>query len=782
MKTWSTYIILAAFILAGCSDEIPDNPVVPPVLPDEDGTVALTIRFSNSGDPSTYAIGAEDENKIDNLYVLAFTSGGGTLLEDKFAYYVAATSITDSTTDKRIQKAKAKLKNMVERQRLVLVANLPSGIISDLSTIAVGTKVSDVVKTLKFNRSDWIPGNDKTSFPMFGHRTDSMQFHSTANPKTEKLEFNMIRSVAKVDVGVDMYGTGDPSLGFGSIFKITSVYVYNASENGYIAPHNKYIESGTPPYNINLIDTIIKEVNLIPSDAQRASFSVNFNGLATGEGGRKNKLENLIYIPESDTVSWDKTTYTPAFLVVEATYYDATYFYRIDFTEGDNYVPVLRNHNYVFNITGIRAPGYLTLDSAIIAPVSRFGALELKQTNDIGLKEVISYNNEYYLAFNSTHLDVSPDGAQRVKIDVKSSYKNGFWEVSDQSWSAGSGNTGLYRTHSDPNSQAGRLDSIEFVIGINNTGLPRDFTFNVKAGMLTQKITITQSPGSNSYIGKPGVETMIPLSSANAGGVNRVQPNQGNTENYSVSILWKTSTLSLSISNVTDVVYITPTGTGNGVLVMKNPAGKILYSWHIWVPSNNLNDSTIHKSNNGFIFMDRNLGATSPTDYGLYYQWGRKDPFTPGAFGIDTIDSYTNNIELAIQHPDTFYAVPYTNPFDWAGTGANNSMWSTMDGKKGPYDPCPFGWRVPVVTNEGSGSPWYNFSGTTVNGVTYPSAGYIDAFSGVRSDAGVSGGGEGGAWGATAKGQQAYIYKFNTGTTSLFRANGYPVRCVKDTR
>jgi hypothetical protein len=223
---------------------------------------------------------------------------------------------------------------------------------------------------------------------------------------------------------------------------------------------------------------------------------------------------------------------------------------------------------------------------------------------------------------------------------------------------------------------------------------------------------------------------------------------------------------------------------------MKSKAtGKILYSWHIWVTAYDPNDPATQKSNNGFIFMDRNLGATENTtnaaSYGLYYQWGRKDPFAPGvspAFGVDTINAYTNNLELSIQHPDTFYAVPYTTPYDWIGTGQNNNLWSTSDGKKSPYDPCPFGWRVPVVKDDDSGSPWYRIGSSSGNGIVHPLAGYLNAFSGVRDDANV----EGGVWGASARGQQAFAFKFTGGSfitpRSAFRAYAYPVRCVKDTR
>ena len=96
--------------------------------------------------------------------------------------------------------------------------------------------------------------------------------------------------------------------------------------------------------------------------------------------------------------------------------------------------------------------------------------------------------------------------------------------------------------------------------------------------------------------------------------------------------------------------------------------------------------------------MDRNLGATSvvpvwmgaeTTDYstyGLYYQWGRKDPFpyigsiVPSGV-IKTYD-HSNSVEYSVQNP-TVVSVDWNN---------RESTWSI---DKTMYDPCPSGWRVP---------------------------------------------------------------------------------------
>ncbi|MDR1202813.1 MAG: hypothetical protein LBL58_14460, partial [Tannerellaceae bacterium] len=740
MKKWTTYIF-AAFVLAGCSDEIPDNPK-PVIPPQEEGTVVLKIQFPNSGSPNTYAIDDSKENKISNLHVLSFIqNGGGGFLTDTLAYHLFISGDTiDSPGNGQSKSVKTKLKNMVEEQRLVLIANLPLLPAINFTDLR-GKTMADIVDKLRFSGSTWRPPvgqTDTTSFPMFGQMTSYLHIHSLNQSLPSDISFNMTRSVAKIDVGIDINGTGDPALGYGTIFKIDTVYVYNSSDSGYIAPHN------TNP--INIVGN--------PAITEKRVARITYVFPPSPE----NRLGNIIYIPESDTL---KGNYKPAFLILKGTYYGDDTYYKIDFTNNDKFVPILRNHSYVINIAGVRAPGYATLGEAEAAPVSNLNHSLILDQDDIGLKVVRSFNNEYYLAVNSTNLYVDWM-AQEVTVDVKTSFAGG-WNASGQS-----GFTGF--TNSSGN--AGVLDAVKFnILQPNLTGASKEYTFNIKAGVLTLPITVTQSPGSNSYITRgyptPMQAVQIPKTSANVDGANR--SNAG----VAVETLWKyPDNLTLTPQLSGNIITVTPSGlvtSGNGVVALKDASGKILYSWHIWVVNYNNgdpNDPTKQKSNNGFIFMDRDLGAdksgTDETSYGLYYQWGRKDPFTfsgsgSGAtplFGIDTINSYTDNLELAIQHPDTFYAVPYTSPYDWIGSGVNNNLWSTMDGKKGPYDPCPFGWRVPVVKDDLTGSPWYGFSGSSGNGATYPLAGYLNAFSGARDDATE----EGGVWGASARGQQAYVY------------------------
>ena len=148
---------------------------------------------------------------------------------------------------------------------------------------------------------------------------------------------------------------------------------------------------------------------------------------------------------------------------------------------------------------------------------------------------------------------------------------------------------------------------------------------------------------------------------------------------------------------------------GNAVIAAKDADGKILWSWHIWVPATEI----VTASFGGIMgndLMDRNLGAlvaaeagdaeVSPTSYGMLYQWGRKDPFTAaGTFKGSSPATYAGVpeevapgqilLEDAIANPRL---LGHINNGDWCLV-VNNEFWA--DAEKTLYDPCPPGYRVP---------------------------------------------------------------------------------------
>ena len=199
------------------------------------------------------------------------------------------------------------------------------------------------------------------------------------------------------------------------------------------------------------------------------------------------------------------------------------------------------------------------------------------------------------------------------------------------------------------------------------------------------------------------------------------------------------------------IYFLTPStlNDGNAVIAAKDAAGKILWSWHIWVCKGwdaTATAQTYYNKSNGIAsfgaVMDRNLGATSATindikSHGLLYQWGRKDPFlgwdgynanghTPAAStttwpaSVKT-DEETGTIEYAIAHPMTYLypGIPSSN-VDWYYTKehnvTDNMRWNE---RLTLYDPCPAGWTLPEARTTNKQGLWYNALENNWN-VVYP--------------------------------------------------------------
>lgn len=191
------------------------------------------------------------------------------------------------------------------------------------------------------------------------------------------------------------------------------------------------------------------------------------------------------------------------------------------------------------------------------------------------------------------------------------------------------------------------------------------------------------------------------------------------------------------------VVFRAGEARGNAVIGAFNDAGEIVWSWHIWLTEDPAADLHAGMSKS-YQLLDRNLGAVSTEvddylSYGLYYQWGRKDPFigprhhgtkvkreeTPG-FSAATADYVVNpayggtfklvkNTELP-SGGEIGYAV--ANPMNFVCFGAEQNgsgqtwfnsdfkqyltLWgyneATSSSSKTIYDPCPVGYKVPHFT------------------------------------------------------------------------------------
>ena len=127
-----------------------------------------------------------------------------------------------------------------------------------------------------------------------------------------------------------------------------------------------------------------------------------------------------------------------------------------------------------------------------------------------------------------------------------------------------------------------------------------------------------------------------------------------------------------SLGGIIDYSYIK---NGNMVVGVKDADGNILWSWHLWFTTTAPSDQKVPESDAYMLSM--NLGATSSTGLGTFYQWGRKDPIR--------LNSGGTRAETEKEEAISF------NP-DWT---ANEGGWGAS---KTVNDPCPPGYIVPQNT------------------------------------------------------------------------------------
>lgn len=160
---------------------------------------------------------------------------------------------------------------------------------------------------------------------------------------------------------------------------------------------------------------------------------------------------------------------------------------------------------------------------------------------------------------------------------------------------------------------------------------------------------------------------------------------------------------------------------GNALVGAYDAQEQLIWSWHLWITDYDPSSQSQTYAN-GMTFMTRNLGARDNAtateqeildSYGLYYQWGRREPFIgPASYNCASgkdADMYNGNnsrtylsyVEssaetgteaYALANPMSFILGVEESGFDWLYAAHSDDLWG---GSKTLSDPCPKGWRVP---------------------------------------------------------------------------------------
>ncbi len=200
----------------------------------------------------------------------------------------------------------------------------------------------------------------------------------------------------------------------------------------------------------------------------------------------------------------------------------------------------------------------------------------------------------------------------------------------------------------------------------------------------------------------------------------------GSSDKVSSKLIWSDNPLSTPASSVEwafgsgrgpGALLAVKTGSaeGNATVAITTPrkvsesasldANVIRWSWHFWVSSEK-NAILYNGTGQSGRWMDRNLGAKraggGQDAFGLYYQFGRKDPF-PGLQantyyapeGQKQFISANNGIS-SISTLASVLQNPMKIDVDHAWNGSDGlGSWNGINSYATVYDPCPAGWRIP---------------------------------------------------------------------------------------
>lgn len=533
-------LLLMATALAGCRDSFSDRDLPTPAPTETgatDGTIEVRLPYAAPlmSTPTTLrAMEPADECAIDatRSRLFVFKSDG------KLLYEAPITSVRADGKEKgKYDKGTvtAFLKEG-DKLKLALYANLdPDQMKIEVTTDMTRTKIS---KLFTFALANETPDR----LPMWGELDGIKVSHTLAAKGANAVQtipetIKMLRSVARIDVGLNLSGTpfeetSSPLTGpvfdakqgknIEATYKIKSIRVFNASDKGQVAPLDASYNAGDGKVTALSLPEGVKAATTIPT----------FTPTPTEETG---SLLREIYLPETDNPKPDETSsdkktlpeddeqhLARPYLIIELTNdkeSGKSHFFRLDFLKysekvtGDesveeqtdakvtySYLPLLRNFRYKINITKIGGPGFDTIEDAQKGSAAdiQYNVFVISE-DDLG---EVMYDGKYTLSVTEKEFSVGKYGSQPV-YKAQTTWPGG-WEIEVPKKIPGtSDDNPLYDKDSTDKAEwidfttlKGDADVVSPVIQTilpNNTPAPRTGYFYVKAGRMRWLITVHQS-------------------------------------------------------------------------------------------------------------------------------------------------------------------------------------------------------------------------------------------------------------------------------------------------
>ena len=357
-------LVLMGMVTSCITEEVVTVPDSEPTDPVKSGYMKIHLNTPESHMPKTKTYGTramdnQAEREIDpemlNVLVFSCDDDGDGNISEKF-YYKAIVNGSVVYDENDGNKAAVVVKLMKSASsndyyRIVVIANHD---MSGIKMVRNVTAKEDILEQLTYSASGkWNADSpDYSLFPMWG---EGMPVAITDNMPSPTID--LCRALARIDVGLNfvidngklteqVYGISD--------FKLAEVFVFRTYDKGYVAPLSGYAAGMVS----------------VPSGASRHDDNSPLDYIIPVTGG-VNRYVREIYVPEADLQQIPDNDNTHC-IVVGGYYQNSSVvsYYRLDFAKDvgngvRDYLPILRNHRYVFNITQVNGPGFSSAVSAL---------------------------------------------------------------------------------------------------------------------------------------------------------------------------------------------------------------------------------------------------------------------------------------------------------------------------------------------------------------------------------------------------------------------------------
>ena len=489
---WILCLALATGTFVACvNDPLVDDPVPPA----DGGTMELRLNVvipgNSPGGSATRAIGATEENTIQSVSVLAFRIDGA---NETYDYQTTATLAPNNVAGSTTQTFIANLRAQSYQQRFVVVTNAASLVGAQTNGVARGTDKATVLANLRYdyaiNQDRWAANspNNYGWMPMWG---ESAAETITSSTRSLTSTVYLMRMVARIDVRLDTSVAG-----LTNQFKLKSVDLYNTNRGGRMVPDaSKVVTEQRAGQTYLRVNATSIPTAFQPYSA-RTLGPINYIDF-TSPGVPDVSMVGAIYTFEADAATANNEATCIVVGGVYGTDAAATY-YRVEFFAAGTQtrLAILRNHQYIVNITGVQGRGFATSQEAFNSPAYNMTA-QVLQWNFPGMDN-IAFNGRNHLATDKQQVNLFANeytGALATDENVVQAITDipAGWTLGPITNGDGTGTANW--VHPTPTAGEGGDFATRITINAdaNSTGAERTAIVNLVAGPLRLPVRVVQS-------------------------------------------------------------------------------------------------------------------------------------------------------------------------------------------------------------------------------------------------------------------------------------------------